>query len=130
MKKSNFQFSDPKIKKITFMVNDDEVLSNEMPISIEVESEMLPFENEAIVGLTLSVGEYNEEKKTPNTSIYFNGIICAKFRWEDNVRDPESMLKINGGSVLLSYIRPVLANLTMQAGIRPLNLPFVNFTES
>lgn len=35
--------------------------------------------------------------------------------------DPEKMLRVNGGAVLLSYFRPIIAALTMQAGIRPLN---------
>lgn len=47
----------------------------------------------------------------------------------ENIKNPEKMLKVNGGAVLLSYFRPIIATLTMQAGVRPLNLPFVNFTK-
>ena len=35
------------------------------------------------------------------------------------------MLRVNGGAVLLSYFRTIIATLTMQAGVRPINLPFV-----
>lgn len=128
MKKSNLQFSDPKIKKINFIVNDEDMISSEMPISIEVESELNPYANEAVVNLTLIVGKLDTENKYPTTAIYFNGIITANFSWNEEVRNPEKMLKISGGTVLLSYARPILANLTMQAGIKPLNLPFINFT--
>lgn len=47
----------------------------------------------------------------------------------ENIKNPEKMLKVNGGAVLLSYFRPIIVTLTMQAGVRPLNLPFVNFTK-
>ncbi|MBU5477644.1 protein-export chaperone SecB [Eubacterium sp. MSJ-13] len=39
------------------------------------------------------------------------------------------MLKINGGAVLLSYLRPIVSSLTMQAGIKPLHLPLIDFTK-
>lgn len=126
MEKSKLQFSNPHIEKIDFRVNSDEVATNEMPISIEVAVNKNPEANEAIVKLNLIVGMQDAEKNIV-TAIYFEGDIVAEFTWEEDVQNPEKMLKVSGGTVLLSYIRPILANLTMQAGIKPLHLPFVNF---
>lgn len=122
------QFKNPHINKIDFRVNDYEPDTDNMPISIEVECEINQIEKEAIVTLDLYVGKINENNKII-TSFYFNGKISADFLWDEEIENPEKMLKISGGTVLLSYIRPMLANLTMQAGMKPLNLPFINFTK-
>lgn len=34
----------------------------------------------------------------------------ANFHWKDSIVNPEEKLKVNGGAVLLSYIRPILSN--------------------
>ena len=127
MKQSDLQFSDPRIEKIDFRICQEETIEDNLPISIEVETASNPCVKEAIVALTLIVGELNKDNEV-STPFYFNGVIVADFKWNDEIKDPDSMLKISGGTVLLSYIRPILANLTMQAGLKPLNLPFINFT--
>ena len=128
MKQSNFQFTNPHIEKIDFRISNIKPTSNHMPISIEVKSKKNLEDKEATVELNLIVGKINRNNEV-GTSLYFNGIIVADFKWDNEVKDLDKMLEINGGTVLLSYIRPILATLTMQAGLKPLNLPFVNFTE-
>lgn len=128
MERSSLQFKNPQINKIDFRVNDYEPDTNNMPISIEVECKVSKEEKEAVVSLDLCVGELTKTNGIA-TSFYFDGIISADFSWDDEIKNPEKMLKISGGTVLLSYIRPILANLTMQAGMKPLNLPFINFTK-
>lgn len=127
MKPSNLQFSDPRIEKIDFRLCQEETLSDNLSVDIEVETRINPCCKEAIVTLTLLVGKVNENNEVISP-FYFNGEIVADFKWNEEVKNPEGMLKVSGGTVLLSYIRPILANLTMQAGLKPLNLPFVNFT--
>ena len=130
MQKSNFQFSNPHIEKIDFRVNETTIDSDNLPISMEIKSEISPNTNEAVTKLNLIVGRLDEDNRDLLlNSIYFDGVISADFKWDKDIKDPEKMLKVNGGTVLLSYFRPILATLTMQAGIKPLNLPFVNFTK-
>ncbi len=129
MEKSMFQFSNPRIEKVIFKVNGiDEVDSENIPIGIEVHSEINEEDKTAVVRLDLSVGRIDEQTGDLLNSVYFDGCIVADFTWNDEIENVEKKLKINGGTVLLSYIRPILANLTMQAGMRPLHLPFINFT--
>ena len=128
MERSNLQIKNPQINKIDFRVNDYDPDTNNMPISIEVECKVSKEEKEAVVSLNLCVGELTKSNGIA-TSFYFNGVISADFSWNDEIKSPEKMLKVSGGTVLLSYIRPILANLTMQAGMKPLNLPFINFTK-
>ena len=127
MKPSDFQFSDPRIEKIDFRIGKNKKEQN-LPIGIEVQTKVNNKQSNAIVRLFLTVGEIDSENEVI-TPFYFNGTILADFRWQGNFDDEsiENMLRINGGTVLLSYIRPILATITMQAGIKPLNLPFINF---
>ena len=127
MKKSNLQFTDPHIKKIDFRIG-EEVVNSSIPISIEIEDNINSRSKEASIDLNLVIGEISADNEI-TTSFYFNGIISANFRWKEDIEDLDDTLKVSGGTVLLSYMRPILANLTMQAGIKPLKLPFVNFTE-
>ena len=126
--KSSFQFSNPHIERIDFRINEATLNSNDLPINMEVKSEIDSESNESVTKLNIIVGELDDNDLLLN-AMYFNGVISANFKWDENIKDPEKMLRVNGGAVLLSYFRPIIATLTMQAGVRPLNLPFVNFTE-
>lgn len=128
MQKSSFQFSNPHIEKIDFRVNEITISSDNLPISMEVISDIDSEKNESVTKLNIIVGKLDDNNILQN-SIYFDGVISASFKWDENTKNPEKMLKVNGGAVLLSYFRPILATLTMQAGVKPLNLPFVNFTK-
>lgn len=128
MQKSSFQFSNPHIEKIDFRVNEIAISSDNLPISMEVISDIDSEKNESVTKLNIIVGKLDDNNILQN-SIYFDGIISASFKWDENTKNPEKMLKVNGGAVLLSYFRPILATLTMQAGVKPLNLPFINFTK-
>ena len=128
MERSNLQYKDPKIEKIDFEINNDDEYNPDLPVSIEVNSDIDQESNTSTTKLKLTVGECNENHKVL-TAFYFCGIISANFHWNENVKNPERMLQINGGSMLLSYIRPILSSITMQAGLKPLNLPFIDFTK-
>ena len=128
MEKSLFQFSNPHIESIFFKINDASKDVNDIPIEINIQSYVHKEEPSAIVKLVLKIGEIAEDD-TILSALYFDGCIAAEFRWEEEISDLEKTLKVNGGTVLLSYIRPILATLTIQAGIRPLHLPFINFTK-
>ena len=41
--------------------------------------------------------------------------------------DFDKLSKVNAPALLLSYARPIISSVTNQAGMKPLNLPFVNF---
>lgn len=131
MKKSDLQFSNPHLEQIIF--NTKEMSKNvEDDIPIEINIEVIREEdfNEAIVRFHIVIGEFDMKKGESKYSVFLDGTTSANFKWNDNLSDNiENMLRINGGAVLLSYIRPIIASLTMQAGIQPLHLPFINFTE-
>lgn len=129
MEKSNFQFKNPHIEKITFEVNNDIADENNIPINIDVQTLISDEDNMALVKLFLTVGALDETTNNMINSIYFHGCIVSEFIWENNICNVENMLKVNGGAILLSYLRPILSSLTMQAGIKPLHLPLIDFTK-
>lgn len=129
MKKSIFQFKNPHIEKVSFEINNDIPYEDDIPLNINVQTFLSNEENIALVKLILTVGELDVKSKKLKNSIYFNGCIVSEFKWEKEIKNIENMLKVNGGAVLLSYLRPVLSSLTMQAGIKPLHIPLIDFTE-
>lgn len=131
MKKSDLQFSNPHLEEIVFYTKEIcENVEDDIPIEINIKVLRKENCNQAIVKFHIAIGEFDMEKDESKYSIYFNATTSANFTWNDNISDNiEKMLRINGGTVLLSYIRPIIASLTMQAGIQPLHLPFINFTE-
>lgn len=54
----------------------------------------------------------------------------AKFIWKKglNNNDEENLLKINAASLLLSYIRPQVRNITSLSKFSEQNIPFIDFT--
>ena len=118
MTASKFQFKNPHIEKITFEINNDILDENDIPININVQTIMADEKNAALVKLILIVGELEDDTHELKNSIYFNGCIVSEFGWENEIQNVENMLKINGGAVLLSYLRPIVSSLTMQAGIK------------
>lgn len=128
MEKSLFQFSNPHLESIYLEVNDASKDVDDIPIEIGMESFVHKEEPTAVVKLRIKIGELADDD-TVLSALYFDGCIVSEFSWEEEIPDIENKLRINGGTVLLSYIRPILANLTMQAGIRPLHLPFINFNK-
>lgn len=97
-------------------INETPISSDNLPISMEIKSEIDSEKKESVTKLNIIVGELDDNDALLN-SIYFNGIISANFKWDENIKDPEKLLRVNGGAVLLSYFRPILATLTMQAGV-------------
>ena len=129
MKKSMFQFKNPHIEKISFEINNNIPFEDDIPLGVNVQTFLSDEENAALVKLFLTVGELDGNSKKLKNSIYFSGCIVSEFKWEKELKNVENMLKVNGGAVLLSYLRPILSSLTMQAGIKPLHIPLIDFTE-
>ena len=58
---------------------------------------------------------------------------CSEFdfRWSDDFNEDkiEKLLRQNGSVLLLSYIRQLVASLSLQAGVGPINIPFLDFSQ-
>lgn len=130
MKKSGFKFTNPKLIKLDFVTNDNYEQKHDTAkkdISISMNNHISKIdENEAAVELEIIIGE-----KSNMLPFFMCLIIGAKFKLDDEMEGTnfDNLLNINAPTLLLSYARPIVSSVTTQAGIKPLNLPFFNFTK-
>lgn len=124
---SKFQFNQPQIYKISFMNNN--LLTQEnvnQTVTFRFSTDRKPISNsECFVLLTLDI-KFSEEKQPLELSITMG----ARFNWDDSIEpsNSEHFLNTNAPSLLLSYIRPIVAALTSNSGFNPINIPFMDFT--
>ena len=127
MNKSKFQFSNPVLSKVSFNVynhfNPEEFDGIVMDSNTEVQ---IIDDQHANVRLTVNVG-----KGIPNQPFDISIEMSADFSWGSTIQEDtvHKMLRINGSAVLLSYIRPIIANLTNSSQYPSLNIPFIDFTD-
>ncbi len=126
---SKFQFTNPVLTKMAFLVN--EGFSPE-----ENKDTQLPFETKfsvqrvdscmAYVSLQADVAE--ESQKYP---FCLSAVIGAHFRWDQETDSQivEALLKNNAPALLLGYLRPYIAQITMAGPFQPVHIPFMNFME-
>lgn len=124
---SKFKFTNPKLVRLNFQINNDytenEDFNSEIDISISHDISKTS-ENEAIVELNIEIGELSNQ-----FPFFINLVIGAKFKLDAVIEgtDFDKLLEVNAPALLLSYSRPIISSVTNQAGMKPLNLPFINF---
>ena len=128
MEKSNFKFSNPKLVKLDFEIKngDNANISNDI-LNVSLNNNIdKKSTNEAVVELEIKIGEDSSE-----FPFFINLIIGAHFKLDGEIQGIsfDKLLEINAHTVLLSYARPIISLITTQAGMKPLNLPFLNFTK-
>lgn len=125
---SEFKFSNPRLIKLNFQLNSNHLPlkkhETKMNISVSHSANKIN-ENEAAVELNIQIGEAS------NCAPFLIDLsIGAKFKLDAAVEetDFDKLLEVNAPALLFSYARPIISSITSQAGMKPLNLPFVNFT--
>lgn len=124
---SAFQFKNPILTKLSLVVNDGfEKNSDKISINlgISTKAKRKTTSNEALVELTLNIGDANS-----NSPFVIRATESAEFRW-DNSLEPnvvEDLLKLNAPALLLSYLRPIIAQITSSTKYGTYNIPYINF---
>lgn len=130
MKSSKFQFVNPYLVEVHFIVNTDfstdmENGEIEMKNEFNVQVERSKIENRANVLLEL---ETNAENDKAPFSLQIK--VASDFIWDDLDEGlVTSMLNQNAPALLLGYMRPIVANITNSSNFPAYNLPFINFRE-
>lgn len=128
MKPSKFQFLNPYLKEVHFVVNqnfDPTTEEVDMKNSFDIQVKKSENENRANVELGLETNVDNE-----NAPFILKIKIASDFKWEDlDDKAVDSMLELNAPALLLGYMRPIVANITNSSNFPAYNLPFVNFKE-
>ena len=80
----------------------------------------------ATVDLTVEMGE-----KDGNSPFYIRAVERADFRWGNDLSDEmvKRLLDQNAPTLLLSYLRSVIAQITAASTYGMCNIPFVDFTK-
>lgn len=128
---SSFQFSNPTLKYLEFGLNDkfDCQQNREVKIGIKLSIHVnRKIEaNDAEVELELHLGE-----KGMDAPFYVSAKEAASFRWEPDMNEEfvDSLLKLNAPSLLISYLRPIIAQVTAATPYNAYNIPFINFMDN
>ncbi len=127
MQESNVQFRNPILKKINYHLNEDFDRNKFDKFDLKIQTNLITQKDEkqAIVKLCGELGELNE-----NFPFYIEIELEAPFKWTKDVPEDiaKNLLKRNAPTLLLSYMRPIVAFITSQSGIT-YNIPYVDFTK-
>lgn len=125
---STFQFKSPILTKLEFGLNEKfESKSNKVEIKTQMTVNVAKNDkkNEAIVELNIEIGSQDE------SAPYFVKVIeQSAFRWDEDLEDVDSLLNVNAPALLLSYARPIIAQVTSASPYNAYNIPFMNFTKN
>lgn len=131
MKESGFQFIRPYLQELIFSENQKFDFNEEhtngvaMNNSFSVHVEKDSAKPMARVILTLEINK--DEDDVP---FKIKASIASLFRWGSEEEERiNRMLKINAPALLLSYLRPIVAQITNSSKFPAYNIPFLNFTE-
>ena len=126
---SLFQFTNPILTDLEIHLNEGFNGENNEKVGIRTNMSVhiLKKENmkEATVSLTVEIGE-----RVDNVPFYIKTKEKADFKWDESLDDDmiERLLNQNAPSLLLSYLRPIVAQVTNASKYGVYNIPFVNFT--
>lgn len=123
-KESKLRFTEPRIVRVLFATNKefDPAKYKDMSTDIRILSE--PIKNDSLrIVLSISIGK---GKNTHPFSLELD--VEADFQWEDGTPKTqiEYMAHHNCVALLLSYARPYITHLTVDAGFEPFTLPYVD----
>lgn len=129
MRTSNFQFSDPSLVEFIFKLNPEfepdengeTAIKTEFDVRVHKEDNL----KEAFVELEVKIG--SEKSEVP---FFIKAVEGAQFRWKMDDGRIDSFLNINAPSLLLSYLRPLIATITAASPYNAYNIPFMNFIDS
>lgn len=126
---SAFQFTNPSLIKLEFGINEGFCNSDSKEVNIKINMavsvERSGDSNQARVSLKIELGE----RGTANP-YYIIAIESANFKWNENIDEEkvDRLLNQNAPSLLLSYVRPIISQITGVSPFDTFNIPFMNFT--
>lgn len=126
---SNFKFSNPYLKKMDFEINKD-FNKDEYEGDMNPKAKLLvrkskdSDKNIAWVFLNITLGE-----KTKEYPFFLECEMFSDFHWTKDIDNSiDQYLELNAPSLLLSYMRPIISNITGSSGFAPFHMPFIDFS--
>lgn len=129
MKNTSLQFKEAKLLKLDYEFNHSFKNDGYVNLDIRYKTSIKKADNNAFVSLELNLFENNNKA---NILFYIDISMGCEFFWDKELKDMniDKLLKSNGSTILLSYIRTYISNITLGAGFPPLIIPLIDFTEN
>ena len=121
LRESKFKFERPILKRFSFNENEAFEEKEELKIEIELEKEIERKEKTGGVSVILKTVNSNEIPFFIEIEMY------SKFIWEEEIINA---LEINAPSLLISYIRPLVALVTGSSKYPTWNIPFLDMRKT
>lgn len=128
---SPFQFTEPLMIRSMFEIKRD--MKNDDDVKVHLQRNIFRIQetpNLAIVELTIQLNKQGDQERE-NACFVAEIKMQSKFVWiqdlkEDQVKD---LLEKNAVALLISYARPILAQMTNASPLPTYHLPFININE-
>ena len=131
MKKSFFQIKEvPIISNLCFEISKNFDFSKNKKLEVEIKINtkvILKEENSASLKLYLELFP----DKSKDRPFYMQVVSIASFIWAEGLEEKivENLLSVNAPAIMLSYIRPIISNITTYSGQPPLIIPLIDLTK-
>lgn len=124
---SMFQFTNPSLESLSFKNNGKFVQDGPIELRTNLTTFIEHYESPAVVMIEITLGEEMDEQPF---LLFLR--MKALFQWEAELSREEAvtMLKTTAPALLVSYARPIIANLTGWSQHAPFNLPFIDLTQN
>ncbi len=124
MRESSFQFKDPYISELNFKENEEFDIENfeSLKMNFDISIKKSDSEPKALVTLKMQLGD---EENCPFQLLVQIG---AFFYWNSEFDNElvDDCLNKNAPALLISYVRPIIANVTSVSKYPAFNLPFID----
>lgn len=129
MKKSVFQMKGlPIITSLEFNLLKDFDLYEKDSLELKMKLGTKIFSKEKNkANVELEVELFPDKKEAP---FYAKILSASSFVWEETLSEEkvDELLKTNAPAIILSYMRPIISNITTYAGQAPLVIPLIDLT--
>jgi len=130
VKSSTFQFTKPKMIKFESELlsdfNPDEKSEYQVHLDKNIQREKNQPVASVIVGWAIS------PEKSKNPEIRIEIVMQAFFKWNEELSDKqiEDLLNLNGVSLIISYMRPIVASMSYNATGKSIDIPFADLRDA
>lgn len=134
MGKSNFQFNNPILENITFTINKDFDVKEMIDLPVSINSNVTVYDLEenateakANVAVKITIGVLDR-----TSPFWVEAVESADFKWtisEYTDKEVVGLLNRNAVALLISYVRPIIANITGASKYPAYNLPYIDLSK-
>ena len=126
MKESKFKFMTPRLLSIGFSINMDFDQDEYKNMVLSSKTKVNRRDTEASVTLEFEIGD--DKNSSP---FHIVAVMQTVIKWEDNsIENIDAILSANAPSLLLSYLRPIVSNITASSPYNAYEIPYMDFTEN